>query len=88
MGKNNWIHIRRHDLTEALYVNGKRIMEDDVLSAVEVLDILLPLITTKEDPILFTVDAVEELEDSDYEYSNLFPDKLEFEDIGKYEGEM
>jgi hypothetical protein len=88
MVENIWVHIRRHDLSEALYVNGELIMEDDVLLATDVLDKLLPLITPKEKPILFTVDAINETDDSEEDWELLFPSTLDFSDIGKYEEGM
>lgn len=72
----HWIHIRKHDLGEFLYVDGERILEDDVLLATEVLEIILPIITDLSAPVLFTSDEVD-----GEDWDKMFPETLKLEDI-------
>ena len=72
----HWIHIRKHDLGEVLYVDGERILENDVLLATEVLEIVLPIITDLSAPVLFTSDEVD-----DEDWNTMFPEILKLEDI-------
>ncbi len=85
MGNKHWIHIRTHDFCEVLYVDGKQVLSDDTLSAIEVLDVVLPLITDMSEPVLFTTDNVVETEDDDFEFDDIFPNTLNLDDVGKFE---
>jgi len=85
MENKHWIHIRTHDLCETLYVDGKQVLSDDTLSAVKVLELVLPLVTDLSEPVLFTSDFVEETEDDDFEFDDIFPKTLDLDDVGKFE---
>ena len=85
MGNKHWVHIRTHDLCETLYVDGEQILSNDTLSAVEVLELVLPLVTDVSEPVLFTSDFVEETEDDDFEFHDIFPKILDLDDVRKFE---
>jgi hypothetical protein len=84
MSNELWIHIRKCDLFQALYINGRYLFDDDVLLAEDVLDRILPFMQ-KDTVITFTVDEVSDafdLDDDDGEAP--FPTSIEKSDIGKF----
>lgn len=82
MSNELWIHIRKCDLFQALYINGKYLFDDDVLLAEDVLDRVLPFMQ-KDTVITFTVDGVSETFDLDAD-GEAFPTSIEKSDIGKF----
>ena len=84
---NPWVHIRKHDLYEVLYVNGEQVLADDVLDAVKVLELVFPAITATSFPVLFTTDNIVETEDSEWDYDTMFPASLDLSGIKTFEKE-
>jgi len=87
MEKKPWVHIRKHDLYEVLYINGEQVLANDVLDAKRVLELVLPAVTSLSEPVLFTTDDVVETEDSEWDYDTMFPASLDLSDIKTFEKE-